>query len=107
MSEIVALDILLHDRRIGRIAGVEGDRSIFAFDDDYLADQDRPTLSLAYRDEYGGLVNDPRAYQTKLEPFFSNLLPEGVLRDYLAKRAGVKAAREFQLLSCGRGKARG
>ena len=99
MSEIVALDILLHDRRIGRIAGVEGDRSIFAFDDDYLADQDRPTLSLAYRDEYGGLVNDPRAYQTKLEPFFSNLLPEGVLRDYLAKRAGVKAAREFQLLA--------
>jgi len=50
MSDIVALDIFLHDRRIGRIARLEGDRSIFTFDDDYLADQDRPTLSLAYRD---------------------------------------------------------
>lgn len=99
MSEIIALDILLHDRRIGGIARLEGDRSIFTFDEDYLADQERPTLSLAYRDEYGGIVNDPRAYQTRLEPFFSNLLPEGVLRDYLAKRAGVKAVREFQLLS--------
>lgn len=99
MSEIVALDILLHDRRIGQIARLGGDRSIFTFDDDYLADAERPTLSLAYRDEYGGIINDPRAYQTQLEPFFSNLLPEGVLRDYLAKRAGVKAVREFQLLS--------
>jgi serine/threonine-protein kinase HipA len=99
MSDIVALDIFLHDRRIGRIARLEGDRSIFTFDDDYLADQDRPTLSLAYRDEYGGIINDPRAYQTKLEPVFSNLLPEGVLRDYLAKRAGLKAVREFALLS--------
>ncbi len=99
MSDIIALDILLHGRRIGGIARLEGDRSIFTFDEDYLADQERPTLSLAYRDQYGGLVNDPRAYQTKLEPFFSNLLPEGVLRDYLAGRAGVKAVREFQLLS--------
>jgi serine/threonine-protein kinase HipA len=99
MNEIVALDILLHDYRIGRIARLEGDRSIFTFDDDYLADQERPTLSLAYRDEYGGIINEPRAYQTQLEPFFSNLLPEGALRDYLAKRAGVKAVREFPLLS--------
>jgi serine/threonine-protein kinase HipA len=99
MSEIIALDILLHDRRIGQIARLEGDRSIFTFNDDYLADQDRPTLSLAYRDEYGEIINEPRAYQTQLEPFFSNLLPEGVLRDYLAMRAGVKAVREFPLLS--------
>lgn len=29
---------------------------------------------------------------------FSTLLPEGHMRDYLAKRAGVKAVREFHLL---------
>tara|TARA_E500000305_G_C3990455_1_gene221688 strand:- start:284 stop:718 length:435 start_codon:yes stop_codon:yes gene_type:complete len=99
MSEIVALDILLHDHRIGRIARLDGDRSIFTFDDDYLHDDHRPTLSLAYKDEYGAIINEPRAYQTRLEPFFSNLLPEGVLRDYLARRAGVKSIREFQLLA--------
>ena len=36
--------------------------------------------------------------QTALPPFFSNLLPEGPLRRYLAERAGVKSSREFYLL---------
>ena len=99
MSAIAALDILLHDHRIGRIARLDGDRSIFTFDDNYLHDDHRPTLSLAYKDEYGTIINEPRAYQTRLEPFFSNLLPEGVLRDYLALCAGVKSIREFQLLT--------
>ncbi len=31
-------------------------------------------------------------------PYFSNLLPEGHLREYLSKRAGVKSEREFFLL---------
>jgi serine/threonine-protein kinase HipA len=31
-------------------------------------------------------------------PFFSNLLPEGALRDYLARRAGLKPVREYPLL---------
>jgi serine/threonine-protein kinase HipA len=35
----------------------------------------------------------------RLPTFFSNLLPEGHLRDYLAARAGVKPQREFFLLA--------
>lgn len=99
MIDAAALDILLHDRRIGTLARLDGDRSIFTFDEAYLAGEDRATLSLAYRDPYGGIVNAPRAYQTKIEPFFSNLLPEGTLRDYLARRAGIKAIREYPLLA--------
>ena len=99
MIDAVALDILLHDRRIGTLARLDGDRSIFTLDEAYLADEDRPTLSLAYRDPYGGIVNTPRAFQTRIEPFFSNLLPEGTLRDFLARRAGVKAVREYPLLT--------
>lgn len=99
MIDATALDILLHDRRIGTLARLDGDRSILTFDEAYLADAQRPTLSLAYRDQYGGIVNEPRTYQTKVEPFFSNLLPEGTLRDYLARRAGVKAVREYLLLA--------
>lgn len=99
MTEAAALDIFLHNRRVGTIARLNGDRSIFTFDDGYLADEARPTLSLAYKDEYGALLNQPRAYQTRIEPFFSNLLPEGALRDYLARRAGVKSVREYSLLA--------
>ncbi|WP_347093686.1 type II toxin-antitoxin system HipA family toxin [Sphingomonas parapaucimobilis] len=99
MIDAAALAILLHDRRIGTLARLDGDRSIFTFDEAYLADEDRPTLSLAYRDQYGAIINAPRAYQTQIEPFFSNLLPEGTLRDYLARRAGVKSVREYLLLA--------
>ena len=99
MTDAAALDIFLHGRRIGTIARLNGDRSIFTFDEDYVADDARPTLSLGFKDEYGGVLNQPRAYQTRLEPFFSNLLPEGTLRDYLARRAGVKTMREYPLLA--------
>jgi serine/threonine-protein kinase HipA len=98
MIEAAALKVNLDERRIGTIARLDGDRSIFTFDEGYVSDAERPTLSLAYKDPFGALINQPRAYQTRIEPFFSNLLPEGSLRDYLARRAGVKAQREYQLL---------
>lgn len=99
MIDAAALDIFLHDRRIGTVARVDGDRSIFTFDEGYLSDEERPTLSLAYRDQYGAIINAPRVYQTQIEPFFSNLLPEGALGDYLARRAGIKPVREYLLLA--------
>ena len=98
MIEAASLHVNLAGKRIGSIARLDGDRSIFSFDDAYVQDQQRAVLSLAYKDLFGALINHPRAYQTRIEPFFSNLLPEGTLRDYLARRASVKAAREYQLL---------
>ena len=99
MINAAALDIFLGETRVGTIARLDGDASIFTFDEVYLADQDRPTLSLAYKDVNGDIIAEPRSYRTKIEPFFSNLLPEGTLRDYLARRAGVKAVREYKLLA--------
>jgi serine/threonine-protein kinase HipA len=93
------LDIFLGDRKVGAIIGLGGDRTVFTFDDAYADDPGRPTLSLAFKDAMGELIRDQRRTQTRLSPFFSNLLPEGPLRDYLAGRAGVKAVREFHLLS--------
>jgi len=92
------LDVLLNDRRIGAINALGGDQSIFSFDDAYAEDPDRPTLSLSFKGDRGGLLRNHKPTQTKLLPFFSNLLPEGSLRDYLAKRAGIKAVREYPLL---------
>ncbi len=99
MIDAAALDIFLGKTRVGTIARLDGDASIFTFDEVYLADQDRPTLSLAYKDANGEIIAETRSYRTKIEPFFSNLLPEGTLRDYLARRAGVKAMREYHLLA--------
>jgi serine/threonine-protein kinase HipA len=92
------LQVRIGDRKVGAITALGGDRSIFTFDEDYAADPRRPTLSLSFKTAMGGLIRDHKSTQTRLMPYFSNLLPEGRLRDYLAERAGVKASREFFLL---------
>lgn len=95
---IVILDVLLYGDRIGTLTRLSDDRTLFAFDATYIADAARPTLSLGFKDNLGGLITDHRAVQTRLMPFFSNLLPEGHLRRYLAERAGVSSEREFFLI---------
>jgi serine/threonine-protein kinase HipA len=94
-----ALAVNLHGRRIGVINRIGGDRHLFSFEQDYIDDANRPTLSLSFKGQKGGLVIPTRAVTARLPVFFSNLLPEGHLRDYLAARAGVKPQREFFLLA--------
>ena len=94
-----ALAVKLHGRRIGVINRLGGDRHLFSFEQDYIDDPQRPTLSLSFKGQEGGLVTSPRGITGRLPPFFSNLLPEGHLREYLAARAGVKPQREFFLLA--------
>ena len=93
-----ALAVYLHGRRTGIITRLAGDRHIFAFEEDHVDDPGRPTLSLAFKSATGGLVTEIRDYRVRVPPFFSNLLPEGHLRTYLAARIGVKSEREFFLL---------
>ena len=99
MHDIAVLEVRLHGQPIGTLTRLPGDRVLFAFTEAYIADQNRPTLSLSFKDAVGSLILDVRPTQTRLSPFFANLLPEGPLRDYLAERAGVKPEREFFLMS--------
>lgn len=96
---IKALAVDLEGRRIGIISRLVGDRQLFAFEQAYVDDPNRPVLSLSFKGQRGQLVTTPRTYAARVPPFFSNLLPEGHLRDYLAARAGVKKEREFFLLA--------
>jgi serine/threonine-protein kinase HipA len=94
-----ALAVNLYGRRIGVINRIGGDRHLFSFEQDYIDNANRPTLSLSFKGQAGGLVIPTRAVTARLPVFFSNLLPEGHLRDYLAARADVKPQREFSLLA--------
>ena len=98
MSNVSTLNVLLYGKLIGTITDVGGDRSLFAFTQEYIEDVNRPILSLGFKDTLGELITDFNATQTKLIPFFSNLLPEGEMRNYLGERAGVNPDREFFLL---------
>lgn len=98
MANVTVLDVMLHGQPIGTLTLLPGDRVLFAFSDAYISDPGRPTLSLSFKDQLGGLVTQIPTTQTRVPPFFSNLLPEGPLRIYLADRAGVNEKREFFLL---------
>lgn len=98
MANVSVLEVLLYEEPIGTLTLVPGDRSLFAFNEDYIADEERPLLSLGFKDSVGQLVTTFRPYGPGIMPFFSNLLPEGRLREYLADRAGVNPEREFFLL---------
>jgi serine/threonine-protein kinase HipA len=97
-NNVSVLNILLYGEPIGTLTRVEGDRTLFAFNEDYIDNPNRPTLSLGFKDRLGQLITAFRPVQTKVMPFFSNLLPEGHMRTYLAELAGVNPDREFFLL---------
>lgn len=98
MTDVAVLEVSLHGEPVGTLTHVGGERTLFAFYDAYIDNPDRPTLGLSFKDEFGGLLTEFRAYRRRVMPFFSNLLPEGQLRQYLAENAGVKSEREFHLL---------
>lgn len=99
LSKLAALAVNLHGRRVGVINRLAGDRQIFALDEKYIEDGDRPTLSLSFKGRTGALVTAPQQVNRRVPAFFSNLLPEGHLRTYLAGQAGVNPEREFFLLA--------
>jgi serine/threonine-protein kinase HipA len=92
------LDVHLGARRIGTLTNLANDRNVFEFDEEFVADPHRETLSLSFLDEAGNITRPTRIPQTKLPPFFSNLLPEGHLRSYLAEQAHVSEQRDFPLI---------
>lgn len=98
MASVSVLEVLLYGEPIGTLTRIEGDRSLFAFNDDYIAGRNRPVLGLGFKNRHGELLTEFRPYRTRVMPFFSNLLPEERLREYLAERAGVNPEREFFLL---------
>ena len=98
-KKLNALSVRLHGKHIGIITRLAGDRQLFAFQQHYIDDPQRSTLSLSFKGSTGGLVTNFRPVGRRVPVFFSNLLPEGHLRDYLAKRAQVNPDREFFLLA--------
>lgn len=96
---VQALEVRLGETLVGVLAHLGNEASIFTFERSYVeAEAERPTLSLSFKAAGGGLVEQTRPTRVRLTPFFSNLLPEAHLREYLAARGGIHPDREFFLL---------
>lgn len=98
MPDVSVLSVRLYGKEIGTITHVGNEKTLFAFNDAYIENRERPTLGLQFKDSLGDLITDFRPYKIKLMPYFSNLLPEGHLRRYLAEKADIRIDREFFLL---------
>ena len=97
MSDVLV--VRLHGQDVGEIVRFPSGQIQFEFDPACTAQRDRPTLSRSFLDDRGEVTGGGRPTNNGEVPdFFSNLLPEGELRSYLAAKAGVPETREFELL---------
>lgn len=94
---MIELDVCLHGHPIGVIAHRSGmgDATEFRLNADYRSDPNRLVLGQIFEDDLD------RVWRTthRVPQWFSNLLPEGYLRELLAAQAGVKPDRELHLLA--------
>lgn len=98
MADLDILGVRLYDEPVGTLTRLGRERIVFGFDAGYLDDPERPTLSLSFQDAFGRVATDVAPTRVEAPPFFSNLLPEGSLREYLARSAGIDPKSEFALL---------
>ncbi|SMF97024.1 serine/threonine-protein kinase HipA [Methylomagnum ishizawai] len=88
------LRVLLNDKAIGTLSLDKTDGCEFRLLESYKNAYPRPVLGQIFLDNLKA-VHYSRA---RVPPWFSNLLPEGPLRELVAKQAGVHSTREFFLL---------
>lgn len=87
-----ALDVFLHEDRIGCLERLPGAELRFTYDATWARGNNVPlSLSLPLRGEPYG--------DRECRPFFSGLLPEGDFLKAIARRFGVSAGNPFSLLS--------
>lgn len=99
-EEVEVLRVHIHNVTVGYLSGYQHGRNIFVFDNDYIKDLKRPTFTLTTHPSHPNSEKEmatPWSTSQKLHPVFSNLLPEGVLREWFAKALKVHTDNEFQL----------
>ncbi|MCG8425402.1 MAG: HipA domain-containing protein [Proteobacteria bacterium] len=90
-----ALAIYLDEMLVGTLHGDSNDRHEFRLDRAYRERYPRPILGQVFEDDPDRIHKS----SIQLPPWFSNLLPEGALREMVARQVGVKEIREFYLLA--------
>lgn len=85
--------VWLYEKRVGSITLNEGIIR-FQLNENYIHDTNRAVLGLIFEDD---LIAIHRS-KVRLPPWFSNLLPEGRLREWIARARGVSENRELDLL---------
>lgn len=86
--------VRLNEQRVG-VLYTRDDDTRFVFDESYIEDPQRAVLGLRFEENLRARFSA----HMRLPPWFSNLLPEGRLRAWIADEGGVSADREMALLA--------
>lgn len=84
----------LRNRHVG-VLYQRGAHTCPTFDVAYREDPDRPVLGMYFEDS----LLARQTSSLRLAPWFSNLLPEGKIRGWVAEDRGVSVDREMELLA--------
>ena len=98
------LSIRLGEIPVGHLSRYSDGRSIFVFDETYLLlGSERPVLSLSFtepgdEERTFDMLQETYSRNIRLPPYFRNLLPEGALREWMARKLGTTPGDEMALL---------
>ena len=101
-DEVAVLQLTLHGRLVGYLAGFGNGRNVLGFADEFTGDPGRPTFSLITHPDFPRakeILSEPWARNQRLHSVLSNLLPEGSLRELIAQGLKVHVDNEFYLFS--------
>ena len=100
IERVEGLRLSLNGQDIGVLTHYSGGKNIFVFSPDYvaLAKTERQTFTMTQlaNEQY---LSQPLISSQRLAPVFSNLLPEGALRDWMAHSLKVHIDNEFPLMA--------
>jgi len=101
-DEVNVLQLTLHGRLVGYLAGFNNGRNVLSFAEEFTGDPGRPTFSLITHPNFPRaekILSEPWARNQRLHPVLSNLLPEGSLRELIAQGLKVHVDNEFHIFS--------
>ncbi len=101
-DEVNVLQLTLHGRLVGYLAGFNNGRNVLSFAEEFTGDPGRPTFSLITHPSFPRaekILSELWARNQRLHPVLSNLLPEGSLRELIAQGLKVHVDNEFHIFS--------
>ena len=98
LENIEALEINLHNHRVGILVSYQGGRNILSFDPAYVNGH-QANMTYSLRQLSYPAWNKPHITQQRLSPVLSNLLPEGALRQWIISQLKIASDNEFPILA--------
>ena len=101
-DEVNVLQLSIHGVLIGYLAGYKNGRNVFSIAETFKNNPQRPTFTLITHPNFPNaarLMAEPWSRNQRLHPVLSNLLPEGSLRELIARGLKIHVDNEFHMFA--------